>query len=116
EWRMQCRGPDAIEPAAPVLGAWCGERRARDLLGVETAGRPLRRILSFGQGAGQRLGGRLVSKTGKGAKPWVSPGRPLSPYSEEMAAVPSSVLRDAPPGALLSMRQSFHGIKKNSSS
>jgi len=72
EWRVHRRRPDAIEPSSPVLGAWCGERRARDLLGVETAGRPLRRILALGQRARQRLGGMLVAETGKVAEPLFS--------------------------------------------
>ena len=35
--RMHRRGSDAIEPGPPVLGARRSERRARDLLGIETA-------------------------------------------------------------------------------
>src|SRR5260370_12809201 len=65
---MHRRGPDAIEPRSPVLGARRGERRARDLLGIETARGSLRRVLADGEGARQGLGGVLVAKAGDVAK------------------------------------------------
>jgi hypothetical protein len=53
---------DAVEPGALVGAARCRERRARQLLGVETVGGALRRVLSGGQGAGQRLRLEVVAE------------------------------------------------------
>src|SRR5262249_38622503 len=42
--RVQRRGPDAIEPSAPVAGAWGGEGGAAQLLGIKPVGGALRRV------------------------------------------------------------------------
>src|SRR5262245_27172182 len=44
--------------------ARCGERRARDLLGVEPVRAALRRVLPDGERAGQRLGCELAGEAG----------------------------------------------------
>src|SRR6516164_2303119 len=62
---MHRRGPDAIQPRAPVLGARCGEWSAGDLLGIKTMRRPLRCILPDRQRAGHGLCRVFVCKAGQ---------------------------------------------------
>ena len=62
EGSMDCGGPDAIEPRAPVMAARRGECRARQLLGVETMRRMLRRVAAFGQCARHGFGCELVAE------------------------------------------------------
>ncbi len=57
-------GPQAVEPGAAVLVARGGEGRARQLLGVETERRRLRRVLADRQGAGHGLGAEVVAEAG----------------------------------------------------
>ncbi len=57
------RRADAIAPAAAVVAARRGERRARDLLGIQAVGAALRRIAPDRQRARQRFGGVLVAET-----------------------------------------------------
>src|SRR5439155_7969822 len=59
------RRADAVEPRAPVLRSRRGERGSRQLLGVESARRRLRRVLPLRQGAGDRLALLLVAKAGE---------------------------------------------------
>src|SRR5690606_4386040 len=54
--------PHPVQPAAPVVAARRGERRARKLLGVEAVRDPLRRVAPDRQRAGDDLGGELVAE------------------------------------------------------
>ena len=58
------RGLDAVSPGAPVFGARGRERGARDLLGVKTERRPLRRVAADRQRAGNRLGDEMIAEAG----------------------------------------------------
>src|SRR5947209_350860 len=55
ERAMHRGGADAVEPRAAVLGTRRGERRPRQLLGVEALRRALWRILLLRQGPRYRL-------------------------------------------------------------
>src|SRR5690606_27686317 len=57
------RRTDPVQPAAPVGVARRGERRARELLGIEPVRHPLRRVPPHWQRPGHRFGGELVAKT-----------------------------------------------------
>ena len=61
-----CASPraNAIRPRAPVHGARCGERAAAELLGVESEGRLLRRVLANGESAGYGLRREFVPEAG----------------------------------------------------
>ena len=74
------RRADAVQPGAPVLGARRGERRARELLGVEAERRHLRRVLAPRQRAGHRLGGELVAEARQVGRFRLARGR-LSAFS-----------------------------------
>src|SRR5690606_22359158 len=50
-------------PASAILPARRGEGGAAELLGIESVGRLLRRVLSFGKGARYRLGGEVVAES-----------------------------------------------------
>src|SRR5438477_9055632 len=58
------RRPDAIEPRAPIRAARRGKRGARELLGVESHRRLLRRVLPDRKRTGERFGGELVAEAG----------------------------------------------------
>src|SRR5690606_18409531 len=62
ETAVHGRGADAVQPAAAVLAARRGERGSGQLLRVQAMRRALRRILAFGQGPRQRLGGEMVAE------------------------------------------------------
>src|SRR5687767_4152277 len=57
-------GPDAVEPATLIGAARGREGRARELLGIEPVGRPLRRVAALGQRTRQRLGFEVVTEAG----------------------------------------------------
>ena len=59
---MHGRRTDPVQPRAPVVAARRGERGARQLLGVQTIGRALRRIAAMRQRARQRLGREFVGE------------------------------------------------------
>ncbi|MNX91171.1 hypothetical protein D3C86_1232430 [compost metagenome] len=58
------RGPQAVEPAAQIVVARCGEGRARQLFGIEAQGRALRRVAADRQGALDGLGGEMIGEAG----------------------------------------------------
>src|SRR5215217_3594004 len=57
--------PHPIKPAAPILVARRGEGAARQLLGVEAEGRPLRAVAPFRQRARDRLRFELAAESGQ---------------------------------------------------
>ncbi|MNQ81735.1 hypothetical protein D3C85_967690 [compost metagenome] len=58
------RGPQAVEPAAQIMVARCGEGRPRQLFGIEAQQRALRRVAANRQGALDGLGGEVVGEAG----------------------------------------------------
>jgi len=61
---MHGRGPDAIEPAAPVEMPRRSERGAGKLLGIQAVRHALRRVAALRQRAGDRFGRELVAEAG----------------------------------------------------
>ncbi len=61
---MHHRGLNAIGPGAAIFGAGGGERGAGNLLGIKPERRPLRRITADRQGAGHRLGQKMIAEAG----------------------------------------------------
>ncbi len=57
------RGAYAVKPTAAVGGARSGERGSAQLLGIESVGRALRRILPRGQRAGKGFAGEFVAES-----------------------------------------------------
>src|SRR4029077_2484219 len=61
---MHHRGLDAVGPGAAIFSARGGERRARNLLGVEPERRPLWRIAADRQRARDGVGQKLIAEAG----------------------------------------------------
>ncbi len=59
---MSDRGTDAIGPGAAIGGARRGERGSAELLGVETEGMLLRRVLALRQTSFDGLVGEFIAK------------------------------------------------------
>src|SRR4249919_669462 len=63
ERTMHRRRPHPIQPAAPILAARRGERRAAHLLGIQPVRHALRRVAADGQGPCDSFGGEFVGET-----------------------------------------------------
>ena len=72
EWPLPHRGPDAVEPSAPVFRPRGREGGAAELLGVQPERRALRAEAAFREGAGKRLALVLVAEAAQG---WPSHSR-----------------------------------------
>ena len=108
ERRMHRRRPDAIKPAAPIVGARRREGGAGDLLGIKSIGAALGRIAPQRQGARKGLGGKLIAEARLIARPgksWLEHAHPQKGMSSSMASKPPGAGAGLRAGAELPPRE-----------